>query len=65
VILLSLPASIFERAAELAPDSLRSLDAVHLAAALELGDDLDGIVTYDDRLSEAARQLGITAIGPT
>lgn len=40
------------------------LDAVHLAAALELGDDLDGLVTYDDRLADAARFHGITVIAP-
>jgi nicotinate-nucleotide pyrophosphorylase len=38
---------------------------VHLAAALELVDDLAGVVTYDDRLAAAARLQGITAIAPT
>jgi predicted nucleic acid-binding protein len=33
---------------------LRSLDAIHLATALSLGQDLAGIVTYDQRLAEAA-----------
>jgi hypothetical protein len=43
---------------------LRSLDAIHLAAALDLGDDLDGLVTYDERLGEAARLNGITVLAP-
>jgi predicted nucleic acid-binding protein len=64
VILLSLPSAIFERAADLDPASLRSLDALHLAAALELGDELDGIITYDDRLADAARARGIGVIAP-
>jgi predicted nucleic acid-binding protein len=63
--LMTVPAATFERAADLDPDLLRSLDAVHLAAALELGDDLDGLVTYDDRLADAARLHGITVIAPT
>jgi len=61
---LTVPTSTFERAADLDPDLLRSLDAVHLAAALELGDELDGLVTYDDRLADAARFHGITVIAP-
>ncbi len=61
---LTVPTSTFERAADLGPDLLRSLDAVHLAAALELGDDLDGLVAYDDRLADAARFHGITVIAP-
>ena len=44
---------------------LRSLDAIHLAAALELGDELDGIVSYDDRLSDAAELLGVAVIAPS
>lgn len=64
VILLSLPSATFERAADLDPESLRSLDALHLAAALELGDELNGIITYDNRLAEAARARGIEVIAP-
>ena len=42
LVLLSLSTSVCERAAVLEPEILRSLDALHLAAALELGDDLEG-----------------------
>ena len=45
----------FEQAGRLGQTVLRTLDAVHLAAALDLADDLDGMVTYDDRLAEAAQ----------
>jgi predicted nucleic acid-binding protein len=65
VILLSLTSSTFERAATLDPDELRSLDALHLAAALELGDELDGMVTYDDRMAAAAGLHGVAVIAPT
>jgi predicted nucleic acid-binding protein len=34
---------------------LFSRDALHLATAMEIGDDLEGIVIYDERLADAAR----------
>lgn len=64
ITLLSLPPATFDRAATLEPSEMRSLDAVHLAAALDLGDELEGIVTYDERLSAAAALHGITVIAP-
>ena len=36
-----------------APADLRSLDAIHLASAEQLGSDLGGFVTYDERLATA------------
>lgn len=65
ITLLSLPPATFDRAATLEPSEMRSLDAVHLAAALDLGDELEGIVTYDERLSAAAALHGITVIAPS
>jgi predicted nucleic acid-binding protein len=64
LILLKLSTSVCERAAMLEPVALGSLDALHLAAALELGDELEGVVTYDRRLAEGVRALGIRAIAP-
>lgn len=64
LVLMELPTAVFERAAILEPEILRSLDALHLAAALELGDDLDGVVTYDGRLADAARSIGIPVVAP-
>ena len=55
---------MFEHAGLLDPPTLRTLDAVHLAAALVLGDELDAIVTYDDRLAQAALANGIAVISP-
>jgi predicted nucleic acid-binding protein len=63
--LFNLTSATFERAATLDPEELRSLDALHLAAALELGDELDGIVTYDDRMAAAASLYGVAVIAPT
>jgi len=64
LVLLTLPAAIFERAAELEPDLLRSLDAIHLAAAMDLGDELDGLITYDERLTAAAAAHGLAVVAP-
>jgi uncharacterized protein len=64
VNLLAMPSSTFARAAELDPQILRSLDALHLASALELGDDLDVLVTYDDRLAEACALHGVAVVAP-
>lgn len=64
ITLLALTSDVFERAAELEPLSLRTLDALHLAAALQLGDQLDGVVTYDERMAQAAAALGIVVRAP-
>lgn len=65
LILLTLSTAICERAALMGPESLRSLDTLHLAAAQELGDELDGIVTYDRHMADGARALGYRVIAPT
>ncbi len=64
VTLLEVRAGVFEEAGRLDPSELRSLDAIHLAAALDLGDDLAGLVTYDDRLAEAAEANGVAVVAP-
>lgn len=48
----------------MAPTTLRSLDAIHLAAALDIRDDLAAFVTYDRRLFEAARGVGLPVRSP-
>ena len=65
LVSLVLPAATtFHAAATLEPKRLRSLDALHLATALEIGPDLQGVVTYDERLTEAAQLAGLTVIAP-
>ena len=51
-------------AATVDPPLLRSLDAIHLASAMALGPELDAFVTYDDRLAEAARAVGLPVVRP-
>lgn len=48
----------------LLPATLRSLDAIHLATAHQLGVDLGHIVTYDDRMLQAAAELGMRTVSP-
>ena len=48
----------------LEPGRMRSLDALHLTAALELGDDLEGVVTYDGRLAAAVAMTGYPVVAP-
>ena len=43
---------------------LRSLDAIHVAAVLELGDALEALVTYDARVAAAATALGVPVASP-
>ncbi len=64
VALITLTTEILEAAGRLDPTILRTLDAIHLAAALDIGDQLDGIVTYDDRLAEAALANGVAVVSP-
>ena len=47
------------------PAILRSLDALHLASALSLADELEGIVTYDERLDVAAGLHGVAVVAPS
>jgi hypothetical protein len=47
------------------PDrGLRSLGAIHLATTRLLAPELDGLLTYDDRLSKAATDAGLIVISP-
>ena len=59
-----LSSAIVDRAAAIMPAELRSLDAIHLASALELSADLDVVVTYDRRMADAARNLGLRVVAP-
>lgn len=54
----------FDAAGRLDPVDLRSLDALHLTMAMRLGDDLESLVTYDERLARAAAQYGVGVSTP-
>lgn len=64
VTLLPMDDPILDLAAALEPAELRSLDALHLAAALSLGHDLGRFYCYDARLVAAAEAHGLDARQP-
>ena len=64
VDLVAIDDRILDSAGILEPRVLRTLDAIHLATALAIGDDLDAVVTYDERMLEAARLLGLVTATP-
>ncbi len=55
---------LLDAAALLPGERLRSLDAIHLAAAQRLGRDLSVLVSYDERMLAAARELGMPVASP-
>jgi predicted nucleic acid-binding protein len=63
--LIAIDDRLLETAAILDPSILRTLDAIHLAAASSLGADLDVVVSYDLRMLEGARLLGLPTERPS
>jgi predicted nucleic acid-binding protein len=61
---MELDLAVARQAAILQPATLRALDAIHLASAQALGDDLTALITYDTRLASAARAVGLTVLAP-
>jgi hypothetical protein len=64
VRLLAMTGRIRTLAGELDPPSIRSLDAIHIATALSLRRRLTGLFTYDERMSAAACEAGLTVHTP-
>lgn len=61
---LTMDKDLMLAAARLDGPGLRTLDAIHLAAALAAEDELAAVVTYDDRMAAAAQELGLEAVAP-
>ncbi|MBA3305833.1 MAG: type II toxin-antitoxin system VapC family toxin [Thermoleophilaceae bacterium] len=64
VELVAVTEPLLDAAAELRDPTLRSLDAIHVAAALVLGEDLAELITYDRQMAAAAETLGIAVASP-
>ena len=64
IYLLEVTPAILEAAANAEPRLLRSLDAIHLATALSIGDTQVEVITYDQRFADAARANGLTVVQP-
>jgi uncharacterized protein len=62
--IVELDQGVAHTASQLDPPALRSLDAVHPASALAARPELDGFVTYDVRLADAARTAGLEVVAP-
>ncbi len=64
ITLIPLDQPVLDAAAELDPVELRSLDALHLATVVSLGENLERLFCYDARLGDAAQALGIEVSRP-
>jgi predicted nucleic acid-binding protein len=62
--LIGIDDRILDTAGMLEAQVLRTLDAIHLATAMAVGDDLEVIVTYDERMVDAARLIGLPTATP-
>ena len=64
LVLVRLEATVLDAAGRMEPPALRSLDAIHVQAALVLGGQLEALVTYDARMADAARGAGLRVMTP-
>jgi uncharacterized protein len=64
IALLAMDDPVLDRAASLEPAALRSLDAIHLATALSVRDEIGALFTYDDRLAGAAESHDLPVARP-
>ena len=62
--LIAVSTTVLHEAAAIELPFLRTLDAIHLAAAASLRASLSAFVTYDKRLAAAAVELGLPALSP-
>ena len=62
--LIRLDDALLDAAGLLDPRIVRSLDAVHLAAAQQVAPVLSALVTYDRRMASAASLLGFRVEAP-
>ena len=64
VTLIAVSDAVIESAGRLPDPMLRSLDAIHLATVLLIREDVDVLLSYDDRLTAAAASHGINTASP-
>jgi uncharacterized protein len=61
---ITVDAEMLRAASGLDPLSLRTLDAIHLASALRVREEITTFVAYDKRLLDAAHLAGIPTASP-
>lgn len=62
--LLRINDRVLNEAGQMQPSGLRSLDAIHLTSALQFGSAVRLIVTYDERMADAAQAAGWSVASP-
>lgn len=62
IALFDMPRSLYSEAGLISGTFLRSLDALHIVTAVRCGADL--MLTYDERMAEAARTSGLRVVAP-
>jgi hypothetical protein len=62
--ILPLTEPVIALAETVGPPTLRSLDAIHLAAAVQIKRELTAFVTYDHRLLDGCREVGLATASP-
>jgi uncharacterized protein len=67
VLLIPLDEDVLAIAETIAPTTVGTLDAIHLATAVRLAKagELDALMTYDKRLADGARAHGLTVLSPS
>jgi predicted nucleic acid-binding protein len=61
---VDISSTVIESASRLSDPLLRSLDAIHLATALLIREDVEILLAYDDRLLTAAKAHGLPVAAP-
>jgi predicted nucleic acid-binding protein len=64
LVFIGADVTLSDEAGIMRPPELRSLDAIHLASARTLGRNLEALVTYDQRLADAAAWYGLPVVSP-
>ena len=64
LVLIHVAELVLRLAASFRNPQVRSLDAIHLATALSIGDDPEGLITYDARLARIATLEGVAILHP-
>ena len=64
IAMIRIDDQVLETASSLRNPMLRSIDAIHLATALSIGDAPEAFVTYDTRLAQAAKRARLNVIAP-
>ncbi|HZQ66196.1 MAG TPA: PIN domain-containing protein [Gaiellaceae bacterium] len=67
VALIPVEEALLEAAETVRPESVATLDAIHLVTAIRLADAgaIEAVLTYDLRLADGARHHGLTALAPS